>query len=275
MVYHTQGIYVVILLLGGTSDTAPLVSLLIDSNFNVLVSMATDNALDIPSNPKIERRAGPLDEDELASLIREKKIHALIDATHPYASEIRRLAPRVAERCGVSYLTFVRPSALDENHCEAHVHFVDDHEHAAHLARSFARPILLTTGSRNLTPYIDAVKNTDLPLYARVLPHQDSITACLKAGIAEQAILPGRGPFSIEENRAVIQQYAIGTVITKDGGKASGIQDKLAATQNEDCQLIVIRRPMVHSTPCFQNYAELVEALRKTLRDIHILRCWS
>ena len=50
-----------ILLIGGTSETAPLASGLAGVGYEVLVSTATDSRLNVGDHPRISRRAGRLD----------------------------------------------------------------------------------------------------------------------------------------------------------------------------------------------------------------------
>ena len=98
-----------ILLLGGTSETAPLAAGMVKAGFAVLVSTATDIPLELDDHPRLRRRSGPLDAPGLEKLIRDNAIHTLVDATHPYATAIRALAAATARRLSIPYLTFVRP----------------------------------------------------------------------------------------------------------------------------------------------------------------------
>jgi precorrin-6x reductase len=99
----------VILLLGGTSETAPLAAGMVKAGFAVLVSTATDIPLELDDYPQLRRRSGPLDAPGLEALIRDNAIRVLVDGTHPYAAAIRALAAATAHRLSIPYLTFVRP----------------------------------------------------------------------------------------------------------------------------------------------------------------------
>lgn len=104
-----------ILLLGGTSETAPLAAGMIKAGFAVLVSTATDIPLELDDHPQLRRRSGPLDAPGMEALIRDNAIRVLVDATHPYAAAIRALAAATARRLSIPYLTFVRPGITAEN----------------------------------------------------------------------------------------------------------------------------------------------------------------
>lgn len=246
-----------ILLLGGTSDTAPLALKLADTGHRVLVSTATETPLAIGAhNKQIQRRTGFLDKTSLISLIHKNDIQFIVDATHPYATKIKEIAKIVAESLKIPYLTYIRPSVVKENDP---VIFAENHTQAAQIACSFGKPVLLTTGSRNLEPYVIEAKRTGVYLVSRVLSSAESVKACRKAGIEDKFIVTGRGPFSLERNLADIEKFNVGVMVTKDGGAASGIIAKLEAAKQKQCQVVVIRRPRQISANCFYNYDDLLK----------------
>lgn len=253
-----------ILLLGGTSETWSLANLLAREGYRVLVSQATDVPLEFPAHPDIECRCGPLDEQALADLVECRRIHTIVDAAHPYASAIHTAASRVAAVQGIRYLRYVRPAIIEA--AGPGVQIVPDHPAAATAAFTQGRPVLLTTGSRNLDPYARQAHRTGVPLVARILDHPSSHAACQQAGIPPERILAGRGPFTIETNRRHIRQFDIGVLVTKDSGAAGGVEEKLHAAQAEGCHVIVIARPLlpvdVHHASAFYDLDALVAALR-------------
>jgi len=229
-----------ILLLGGTSETAPLATRLARAGQAVLVSTATDEPLAIGRHPRIERRCGRLDAAAMAALVRDRKIRAIVDATHPYAAAVRSTAAGVAGQLGIPYFSFVRPGSVNSHDKE--IRRAPDHGTAARLAFSFGRPVLLTTGANNLAPYAGESCRTGIPLIARVLPRAESIRACLRAGIEQGYIISAKGPFSVEQNRAHIRGHGIGVLVTKDSGEAGGVPAKLEAARQEHCRIVIVER---------------------------------
>ncbi|MEW6114793.1 MAG: precorrin-6A reductase, partial [Thermodesulfobacteriota bacterium] len=200
-----------ILLLGGTSETAALAETLASASLRVLVSTVTDLPLHIGSHPAIERVTGPLDEPGLEELVRKRGIKAIVDATHPYAVQAHETARRVADKLRVPYFKWTREATpYDADAVDVAI----DHEHAAELAASYGRAVLLTTGSKHLRMYVESCHNRGVPLIVRVLPESESIQACRAAGIEPEHIVTGRGPFSVEENIAVLTKFDIGVLVT-------------------------------------------------------------
>ena len=260
-----------ILLLGGTSDAAPLALLLARAGYRVLVSQATDTPLAVGDHPLVEGRRGPLDDAGLAAVIRNRGIRSLVDATHPYAAAIQRRAIRVAASMAIPCLRFERPPVIDGYQLEAGgVEFVDDHAAAAAAAFAHRKPVLLTTGSTHLMPYVECSRRAGLPLVVRVLGDRRSLDACRRAGIGGAGVPPaqpppllvtGRGPFSVQQNCCLIRAYGIGVLVTKDSGAAGGTREKLEAAQTEGCRVVVLRRPRIGGSQRFDRADALLATL--------------
>ena len=248
-----------ILLLGGTAETALLATMLAEAGYGVLVSTATDTVLDTGSHPRIEKRTGPLDECGLTEFIGRRGIRAVVDATHPYAEAARLNAGKAAESSRIPYFTYIRPGTIPAN---KNVLIARDHTEAATLAFSLGRSVFLTTGSRYLSPYAVAARQTGVNLVVRVLDTPESLQACRTAGITEKNIIMGRGPFSLEQNTEIIEKFGIGVVVTKDSGAPGGVDAKLEAARREGCVLVVVSRPAAPYKDAFYDMGNLLDALR-------------
>jgi len=254
-----------ILLIGGTSETAPLAKGLAGEGYVVLVSTATETPLEIGDDSRIRRRAGRLDAMGLAALARGERVRAIVDAAHPYAVAAHTAAREAAEQLGIPCLALRRPAALSTDPPAPQIRLVADHGEAAQIACAAGRPVLLTTGSRNLAPYTEESRRTGVPLAVRVLNTPESLTACAAAGIPADRVIAARGPFSTAENLAAIDRFGgIGVVVTKESGEAGGLAAKLAAARAADCLVVIIRRPALPAAgPSFSEPAALVAALRR------------
>ena len=124
---------------------------------------------------------------------------------------------------------------------------------------------MLTTGSRNLLPYAKEARRAGVSLVARVLAEKGSIDACRAAGIGDEFMITGRGPFSVKDNRKVIRRFGIGVLVTKDGGEAGGVPEKMAAARLEKCLVVVVRRPPIPARDAFDNIQDLIEAVKSRL----------
>lgn len=247
-----------ILLLGGTSESAPIAAALLAAGHEVLVSTATDVPLDLPERAR--RRIGRLDEEGMARLVREAAVTVLIDATHPYAYAAHEVALHAAEQTDIPCIRWVRPAS---NLCdERGVHLAVTHEEAARTACRLGRNILLTVGSHHLAPYAAEAAACDCRLVARVLPAQFSLDACRVAGIADSDIIAARGPFTVEENQRTIREFGIDVLVTKDSGTSGGSPAKMSAAHLEHCQVVVIRRQAEVNRNQVRTLAELLDRMK-------------
>ena len=246
-----------ILLMGGTSETSLIAGKLARTGYRVLVSCATQIELDAGSHPNIILRRGVLDANEICSLVKAQGIALIVDAAHPYATGAHAAAREAARLTAVPYIAYIRPA--DAAYTGTDIIYSADHNEAAKKAFAANKPVLLTTGSRNLVPYVGEARRTGIPLIVRVLPEKSSVETCQAAGIPEDRIIAARGPFSLEENRDAIRRFAIGVIVTKDSGTPGGVGEKIEAARREGCTVVVVKRPVIPSAPFFSDTALLLE----------------
>lgn len=219
----------------GTTEGRALSKQLGALGADVLVSVATDlGAEEQGSAPGVTVRAGRLEPEEMTALLQGADL--CIDATHPYAVEATKNIRAAAARAGVEYHRLLRaPSPLPEGALV----FAGAAEAAQELARTEGN-VLLTTGAKELGAFSPIAPER---CYPRVLPTREGIAACEAAGVPHRNIIAMQGPFSRALNEALIQQFEIRWLVTKDGGAAGGFAEKVQAAQSTGAQLVVLRRP--------------------------------
>lgn len=191
--------------------------------------------------PWIEVRAGRLDEKKMEELVWEEKIDEIIDATHPYAEVVSKQILSVCKKYERTYIRIIREQEELEEREEFLIR-VQSFQEAEREMRKLNQPILLTTGSKDIKVILGE-KSWEQPIYVRVLPSEESIRLCLEAGVKQQHIIGMQGPFSQEMNEALIQQYQIGGMVTKEAGVAGGFGEKYKACKKLRIPLIVVGRP--------------------------------
>lgn len=184
--------------------------------------------------PGTKTHTGRMDAGEMAGVLQGADL--CVDATHPYAKEASRNIRAAAEAACVPYVRLLRRESPLPPDCI----LVDSAEEAARFLRETQGNILLTTGAKELSVFSPLERRR---LYPRVLPAQESLSACEKMDIPRGNIIAMQGPFSCELNKALIHQFSIGWLVTKDGGAAGGFDDKVRAAQETGVRLVVIRRP--------------------------------
>ena len=121
--------------------------------------------------------------------------------------------------------------------------------------------ILLTVGSKNLAPYVSEAKRGGRRLIARVLPEPASLEACRLAGLPQECVVAARGPFSVDDNCALLRRFGANVLVTKESGEAGGLPAKLAAARRVRCEVVLVARPPEKNSHQVRTVEELLQAL--------------
>lgn len=222
------------LIFSGTTEGRALSHLLAEKGADVTVCVATEYGCEEQGEaPGITVLTGRKTVEEMVELLRGSDL--CVDATHPYAVEVTKSVRRACGEAGVPCRRLLRDRSADTDAI-----LVDSAEAAAKLLADREGNILLATGMKELPAFAGI---SPARLYPRVLPTGDSIAACERAGIPHRNIIAMQGPFSAELNEALIRQFHIAFLVTKDGGRAGGFQEKVQAAENTGIELVLIRRP--------------------------------
>ena len=218
----------------GTTEGRELSLHLAGLGAQVTVCVATDyGGEEQGEHPGIQIRTGPLTAEEKQELLTGAGL--CVDATHPYATHVTESVRRACEAAGVPYIRLLRQQSET-----AGAAVMPDAKAAAEYLAARQGNILLTTGSKELAAYGGIAPER---IYPRVLPSHQSISACEALGIPHRNIIAMQGPFTREMNEAMLRQYQIRFLVTKDGGAPGGFPEKAMAAKATGVQLIVLRRP--------------------------------
>lgn len=218
----------------GTTEGRELSLHLAGLGAQVTVCVATDyGGEEQGAHPGIQILTGPLTAEEKQALLSDAGL--CVDATHPYATHVTGSVRQACQAAGVPYIRLLRQQSET-----AGAAVVADARAAAEYLADRQGNILLTTGAKELAAYegLDPER-----IFPRVLPSHQSISACEALGIPHRNIIAMQGPFSREMNEAMLRQYQIRFLVTKDGGVPGGFPEKAMAAKAAGVQLIVLRRP--------------------------------
>jgi precorrin-6A/cobalt-precorrin-6A reductase len=233
-----------VLVLGGTGEARRLAAALVAAGVDVLSSLAGRTAE--PVLPEGEVRVGGFGGAEgLADWLAEHRPRAVVDATHPFAAQITASAAAAAAEHGTPLLRLQRPGwrprpGDDWRH-------VDSLTAAAQAVAGF-RSVFLTTGRQGISAFA--------ALPGRVLVRSvDPPDEPLPAGTT---LLLDRGPFSVDDERALMREHEVDVVVTKDSG-GHLTEAKLTAARELGIPVVLVRRPPL--PPGVQTVATVEEAL--------------
>ena len=227
-----------VLVFAGTTEGRELAELLADSKIKCSVCVATDYALELMNDKRLDVHCGRLTEEEMEVLMRDGKFDVVVDATHPYAQIVSQNVRQAADKESISLIRLRRSTESAE---EGFVSFKTHEECSAWLSLQTGN-ILLTTGSKDLGSYAknETIKNR---LFVRVLPGEESIRLCTANGITGRQIIAMQGPFSAQMNECILREYSIDWMVTKISGHAGGFEEKIEAAKKAGVGICAILPP--------------------------------
>lgn len=222
-----------VLILGGTGDARRLAGAL-EGSYDVVSSLA--GRVRAPLLPVGSVRIGGFGGvSGLITYLRSEGIDAVVDATHPFASQMTSHAWAACSAVGVPLVVLQRPAWVEVPGDQwVRVPALAD---AAAVLPSLGRRVFLTSGAQGLDAFVGCgslwflVRCVDPP--AAVLPPHSSV-------------LLARGPFTFEDELALLREHAIDVVVTKDSG-GSATYPKLAAARSLGLPVVMVTRPALPS----------------------------
>lgn len=263
-----------LLIFAGTTEGRKLSECLAKSGIAHTVCVATEyGEIVLKEHPLVTVHCGRLCREEITEWILEDRFLAVIDATHPYAEiiteNIRAALQEVncPERGGfkedrpvlsVPYLRLKRETDTALS-AERLVRFETTEECAKALEKTQGN-ILLTTGSKELAAYCHS-RQVRSRIYVRVLPGMESLSLCMEQGILGKQILAMQGPFTVEMNEAILRQYHISCLVTKESGISGGFSEKLEAAKRVGIPVFVVGRPKEKEGYSFSEICSEIERI--------------
>jgi precorrin-6A/cobalt-precorrin-6A reductase len=225
-----------ILILGGTGEARELAA-----RVPAISSLA--GRVSAPRLPVGEVRIGGFGGvDGLAQWLRDNDIHAVVDATHPFARQITANAFEACGRVDVPFLILRRPGFTPR---EGWL-WVDS---VAEAARNLpGERIFLTTGRQDLAEFAACPQWF---LARMVEPPEPPMPQRIE-------VLLSRGPFTVDGEVELMRSREIDVLVTKDSG-GEMTSAKLEAAAQLGVPVVIVRRPALPP-------AEVVRTVEDVLR---------
>ena len=227
-----------LLIFGGTTEGRELAEFCCENHILSAVSVATEYGAELlPESEYLRIITGRLDSSGMEKLMSELKCKRVIDATHPYATEVTANIKKACTAANTAYYRLLRSSS-ETSDCKK----VRDMEQLLELLNSMDKTVLSTLGSKEI-PKLTAMKNYAERLWVRVLPNEDIIRQCEELGIAKERVIAEKGPFSVARNIEHLKLSGAEILVTKESGAAGGFPEKTEAAKLCGTELLVLERP--------------------------------
>ncbi len=244
-----------LLILGGTGDAAQLAARASQiANLDVVSSLA--GRTKHPSTPKTGtvRIGGFGGASGLAEYLTDRAIDLLIDATHPFAAQISTNAATAAAECRLPHLMLVRP-AWQPVEGDRWIE-VESHEAAVMVLLGQSQRVFLTIGRQELGAFasLDAIwflmRAIDPPAPDILYPHGKLLLA--------------KGPFFLDNERQLLIEHQIDTIVSKNSG-GDATYAKIVAARELGIPVVMVRRPPI---PAVAVVADVESAIAWLLKQL-------
>lgn len=219
-----------VLILSGTGEARTIASRLAGrQSLRVISSLAGRTAT--PAAPEGEIRIGGFGGAEgLADYIRTNDVHAVIDATHPFAMMISANAVAACQISRVPLIRFERPSWSRDS--EDIWETVADEAAAAKTIDDNA-VVFLALGSQHINAFTPC---KDVTFVTRTVDQPDALPG------ANWIAVVGKPSSDVEDEVALFKQHGINRVICRNSGGAAGYA-KIHAARLLGLPVTMISRP--------------------------------
>ena len=223
-----------VLILGGTGEAAQLAARAATlPGVEVITSLAGRTRQ--PVTPSGRVRIGGFGGDAgLADYMRAQRIDLLIDATHPFAALISFNAATAARACGLPHLLLLRP-AWEPVAGDCWI-AVESIAAAVSILPSLAQRVFLTIGRQDLAAFAPL---TALWFLMRMIDPPTPDTP-----VPPGTLVLDRGPFTLEDERELLQAYAIEAIVSKNSG-GDATYAKMIAARELALPVVMVQRPAI------------------------------
>lgn len=232
-----------IFVFSGTSEGRELIETLADRGCTIRAFVATEyGQIVMKEHENITVNIGRLDEPDIRKLIKNDEPDYIVDATHPHAKVITENIKMACRECGLldKYIRVLREESgmQDEGFSDCIIKVSSYDEAILKLSEFPEKKIMITTGVKELSNF--AKPDLIDRLVVRILPGRESLEIAYNLGFSTRQIIAMEGPFSINMNSALIREYDVAALVTKNSGTRGGYLEKIKACKENGIKAIVI-----------------------------------
>ena len=244
-----------VLILGGTSEAASLANALSTNKaLHVITSLAGRTTR--PRALAGEVRTGGFGGIEgLLRYLREQDVEAVIDATHPFAAQMSRHAADACSELAIPRLSLTRPCW--PRHADDRWYQVTDAKAATTILPGLGRRVFLTSGQQDLDVFKD---HDELWFLIRTVEPIKGVTP------KHWQWLQARGPFTENDEMALLQAHGIDVLVTKASG-GTATYPKIAAARRLSLPVVMIKRPNPPDGPVAESIEVALTWLQRQVTD--------
>ncbi len=216
-----------ILVFGGTTEGRKAVEVLEEAG-NVYFYSTKTGEQDITLHHGI-RQDGALDAEAMLAFCQEHNIRLIVDAAHPFASQLHQTIAQVSESQNIPVIRYERIyPPRDPN-----ITWIDDYSELSSVLTPHSS-LLATTGVQSISKLI-FLETEGINIFYRILNRESSIASALKQGASKEQLCYYDTPNDIP--------VKADSILLKESGVSGGFPEKVEAARAQGMRIIALRRP--------------------------------
>ena len=213
-----------ILVFGGTTEGRKTVEVLEEGGNTYYYSTKTgEQDITLHHGQRID---GALNAEAMQTFCREHGIRLIVDAAHPFASQLHQTIAQVSESLSIPTIRYER--IYPERDPE--ITWIDDYSQIPRDIHS----LLATTGVQSIAK-LKPLEAEGIRIYYRILQRESSIALALKQGASLEQLCYYEDPQDIP-----VEAEAI---LLKESGLSGGFSEKVEAAKAKGMRIIALKRP--------------------------------
>lgn len=201
-----------------------------------------------------QRINGALDAAAMLAFCREHSIRLIIDAAHPFASQLHQTIAEVSKTLHISVVRYDRIYPPRD----AEMEWIEDYNEIPRNIRS----LLATTGVQSISK-LHYLETLGVKVFYRILNRESSIQLAHQQGVKDEQLC-----FYEDSKDIPIKADAI---LLKESGLSGGFLEKVKAAKERGMRILILKRPELSFTHCVNGPYGLRRAIEKLLPEYYPL----
>lgn len=213
-----------ILVFGGTTEGRKAVEVLEEGGSTYFYSTKTgEQDITLHHGQRID---GALDAEAMQTFCHEHDIRLIVDAAHPFASQLHQTIAQVSESLNVPTIRYERIYPKRDSE----ITWINDYSQIPNDIHS----LLATTGVQSISK-LKPLEAAGIKVFYRILNRESSIALAQKQGASPEQLCYYEDPKDVS-----VEADAI---LLKESGLSGGFQEKVDAAKARGMRIIALKRP--------------------------------
>jgi len=242
-----------ILVFGGTTEGRKAVEVLEEGGSPYFYSTKTgEQDITLHHGQRID---GALDKEAMRAFCQAQHIRLMVDAAHPFASQLHQTIAQVSEALNIPTIRYERIYPERDPHLE----WIEDYSQIPQDIHT----LLATTGVQSIAK-LKPLEAKGMKIFYRILPRESSMALAEKLGAKKEQLC-----FFEDGTTIDVEAEAI---LLKESGLSGGFTEKVEAAKTKGMRILVLKRPEInfeHSVNGPYGLRRMVEKLLPEFYPLH------